>query len=67
MSFLRRLESMRMPIGLLGGAALSRKSAPSGETVGRLNSEDTQMEVAHGEKLRMKYFHLQASDLQKRL
>ena len=28
MSFLRRLESMRMPIGLLDGAALSRKICP---------------------------------------
>ena len=36
---------------------------PSGETGGRLNSEDTRMEVAHGEKLWMKYFHLQVSDL----
>ena len=35
MSFLRRLESTRIPIGLLGGAALSRKIGLSRTTMSR--------------------------------
>ena len=45
---------------------VSGRSDSSGETTGWLNSEDTRTEAAQNENLRMKYFHLQASDLQKR-